>query len=180
MKDDGIRGDPYEGVIEIKNYPPGSTYIPSIRHTMNYRNIHLPRFYSTTCGNIYSLFCVSSYHIPNPFEFKMDELIQNFGTYCLFVKDNPRFLNLMEQKLNSLNEKYHHGFVDYYDEKNANGKITVFQKRNKFRYQNEFRFYVDSDRTTAFDFEIGSLKDIAEIWTTEEIMTLQLISAGKR
>lgn len=59
IEDKELRGDSYEGVNEIKNYGPGSFFIPSINHTVNYQAIHLPIAFKEVWGNIYCLFCLS-------------------------------------------------------------------------------------------------------------------------
>jgi len=174
FEDAELRGDLYEGISKIKNYPPGTFEIPALNFKGNYINIHLKTAYEEVLGNIYSLYCISSFAIPKPFEFSIDERVAGFGTHCLMVKDNRAFLNRMEKALQKQNLKYRHGFVTYYDRYKINGDVTLFQKPKEFEYQNEFRFYAATNNTTPLILNVGSLKNISQIVSMEDIMTLRL------
>jgi hypothetical protein len=170
IEDDKLRGDKYEGISSIKNYPSGQFEIPSIGYKGNYISIHIRETYPEVLGNIYSLYCISSKGWRNPLDFRIDQKVKKFGSHCLMVKDNKRFLNLIETRLKKLKLKYHHGFVDYYDKDSVNRKINLFEKPSEFNYQKEFRFYVERESTEPFIFSIGSLESIAEIQPADIIV----------
>ena len=176
IEDEELRGDKYEGVNRIWNLPSGEFEIPSIKRKVKYISMHLKENYKNVLGNIYSIYCISSYGFPSPNDFLIDKKVERFGSHFLMVKDNQRFLQLIEDKLNLLGLKFDHDFVRYYDKKSINGQITLFQKPNEFEYQKEFRIYVDSALLTPLVFKIGSLKNIAEVHKTELIHELKLIS----
>lgn len=176
FEDAELRGDLYEGISKIKNYPPGTFEIPTLNFKGDYINIHLKTAYNEVLGNIYSLYCISSFAISRPFEFSIDERVAGFGTHCLMVKNNRAFLNRIEKALQKQNLKYRHGFVTYYDRYKINGDVTLFQKPNEFEYQYEFRFYAATNKVTPLIINIGSLKNIAQIVPISEIMTLRLTS----
>jgi hypothetical protein len=175
FEDAELRGDKYEGISKIKNYPPGTFEIPALNFKGNYINIHLKTAFKEVLGNIYSLYCISSFTIPKPFEFSIDERVAGFGTHCLMIKNNIAFLSRIEKTLQKQNLKYRHGFVTYYDRYKINGEVTLFQKPHEFCYQNEFRFYAETNNTNPLKINIGSLKDIAQIAPTSEIITLRLV-----
>jgi hypothetical protein len=170
IEDGELRGDNYEGVVSIKNYPPGKIETPSIGYKGNYISLHLKQTHGQVFGNIYSLYCVSSYGWQSPLDFKIDEKIKRFGTHCLLVKDARKFISLIENKINQSNLKLVHGFVDYYDSKKVNRRIHLFEKPFQFEYQKEFRFYVERESIDPFVFSIGNLTDICEIHTTETVI----------
>jgi hypothetical protein len=174
-EDAELRGDKYEGVSELINYPRGIFEIPSINFKGNYLNIHLRKGYERTLGNIYSLYCISSFTIDNPFDFTIDERVRGFGTHCLMILDNVSFLNRIEEALQKSNYKYHHNFIEYYDRYEKNGIIDVFDKQNTFAYQKEFRIYVESVSNEPLVLKVGSLKDIAQVITVEEVMAFKLV-----
>lgn len=176
IEDGELRGDKYEGVSRINNYLPGKFEIPSIDYKGNYNAFHLIESYENVLGNIYSLYCVSSHGWKNPLDFKIDEKIKRFGSHCLVIKDNQKFLSLIETKLKELNVKFRHGFVEYYNKNTVNKKISLFEKPMNFEYQKEFRFYVERYSIEPFVFNIGSLANIAELYPSELIvdeLTLQ-------
>lgn len=175
MEDDELRGDRYEGVSKIKNYPPGQFKIPAINFKGNYLSLQIREAYDTVVGNIFSLYCISSHGWDNPNDFKIDEKIKKFGSHCLVVKDNVKFLSLIEKKLKELKVKFSHGFVNYYDKDKVDREITLFEKPLEFEYQKEFRFYVARKSDKPFVFSIGSLTDIAVIYNSKDIVdTLEL------
>jgi hypothetical protein len=176
IEDAELRGDNYEGISQIKNYPPGDFEISAINFKGKYINIHLKNAVKQVFGNIYSLYCISSFAIPNPLEFSIDKRVNGFGSHCLMVKDNVEFLNRIEKALQKMDVIYCHGFVSYYDRYTINGEVTAFQKPNEFAYQNEFRIYVDSNADEPLALKIGNLKNIAQIVSTSEILGLKLVS----
>ena len=180
VEDNGLRGDKYEGVSSIKNYPSGQFEIPSIGYKGNYLSIHIRETYPEVLGNIYSLYCISSKGWTNPLDFKIDQKVKGFGSHCLIVKDNKKFFQLIEKGLQKLRVKYYHGFVDYYDKNSVNRTINVFEKPAEFEYQKEFRFYVMRESTEPLIFNIGSLENIAEIQPTSIIVDeLKLLPTNK-
>ena len=174
IEDKELRGDSYEGVNEIRNYGPGSFFIPSINHTVNYQAIHLPIAFSEVWGNIYCLYCLSPQTTPEMLDFKMDNRVKNFGSYCLMIKDPEKFMSLMEDKFRFLNHKFYMDFVEYYDKNFFNGTLSVFDKPNEFKYQKEFRCYIERDGIDPVIFHLGSLKNFSEIFTTEQIISIEL------
>lgn len=179
IEDAELRGDKYEGISQIKNYPPGDFEISAINFKGKYISLHLKNAFEEVRGNIYSLYCISSFAIPNPSEFSIDERVKGFGSYCLMVKDNQGFLDRIEKALQERNLKYRHGFVSYYDRYTINGAVTLFQKPKEFVYQNEFRIYVESNAIEPIVLQIGSLKSIAQIVPTSEIIALQLVAENE-
>lgn len=179
-EDNFTRGDIYEGVSRLKNYPPGEFEIKELNYRGKYESLHLRESFQEVLGNIYSLYCVSSFHIENPFEFHIDLRNLNFGSQCLFIKNNPEFLLRVENKLKMLGLRYRHGFVDYYNKFDKVGDITLFEKPMEYSYQNEFRFYVERKSTMPFNIEIGNLSDIAEVYSAEQMVNSLELKYNKR
>lgn len=176
VEDAELRGDKYEGAIEVLNFPAGDFEIPVLNFKGKYISLHARKVFEEALGNIYSLYCISSFATPNPRDFIIDKRIKNFGTHCLMIENIEEFLYRIETALKKRNFKYNHGFVSYYDRFIINGPINLFQKPKEFEYQNEFRFYVQSDIIEPIILNIGSLVDIAQIIPTENFLSLKLIS----
>ncbi|MCG9791216.1 hypothetical protein [Flavobacterium algicola] len=175
IEDGELRGDKYEGISKITNLPPGQFEIPSLNFKGNYLALQYRESYDIVLGNIFSLYCISSHGWNNPNDFKIDEKIKNFGSHCLVITDNAKFLSLIEEKLIELKVKFRHNFIKYYDKDKVNRTISLFEKPLEFEYQKEFRFYVERKSEKPFSFSIGSLKDIAEIYIAIDIVnTLKL------
>jgi hypothetical protein len=176
VEDAELRGDKYEGITEILNFPNGEFEIPALNFKGQYISIHLKNSFQEVTGNIYSLYCISSFHITNPIGFKIDGRVVNFGKYCLVINDLQIFLDRVKRALQQLGLKYTIDFVSYYDKSKKNGKVTLFEKSNEFSYQNEFRIYVPSNSTDAMILNIGSMADIAQIVPVSDILESEVIS----
>jgi len=172
LEDEELRGDSYEGVSSILNIPAGDIEIPSLNFKGKYHSLHLRGSREKITGNVFCLYCISSYGFNNPEDIKVDEKVKLFGSHVLFIKDKQEFLNRVENKLKSLNLKYNYNFVEYYDKDKINGTVHLFQKPLEFEYQKEFRFYVEKDEIEPISFSIGSLENIAEIHEIQTIDTL--------
>lgn len=170
LEDNELRGDPYEGVSKIHNFGPGEFEIPKLNYKGNFVHIHLRESYENVYGNIYSLYCISSHGWEHPDDFYIDQKIKDFGTHCLMVKDNQAFLEMIKNRLKELEVPFEHGFVEYYDKQVENREISLFEKPLEFEYQKEFRIYAYRKETTPFQLSIGSLKNIGEIYLTNQIV----------
>ena len=177
IEDNELRGDQYEGVSEIRNYKNGQFRIESLNHTVNFISMHLSKSYPEVYGNIYSLYCISSHGWADPRDFNIDRKIKRFGTHCLMIKDNRKFLYLLKQKLDLIKLKYRFGFVEYYNKNEINGKISVLEKPLEFEYQKEFRLYVERNASDSLQFSIGSMKKISEVFLTDDIVKGLKLSA---
>ena len=65
LEDGELRGDIYEGVSSIKNYPAGQFETPALNHKGNYLALQLRQSYETVLGNIYSLYCTEIFFLKN-------------------------------------------------------------------------------------------------------------------
>lgn len=174
-EDNSLRGDGYEGVLKIANYGEGEFEIKKLNYKGKFLRLHIAEKSEIVLGNIYSLYCVSSRTIPDPRNFKIDERVKDFGDYCLMVKNNSEFLRRINSAMQKMKLKYDADFVEYYDKSVFCGDIHLFQKPDIFKYQNEFRFYVERDSANPLIVRIGNLEDIAAIMQTNDIVeTLRL------
>jgi hypothetical protein len=172
--EDKFRGDNYEGASYIHNLPPGQFNIviggKPIDSGFNYFSLHIKETYENTLGNIFSLYCLSSKTLCGDTPVTIDKRIKDFGDTALLIKDNQKFLTLIEKALNKKRVKYFHGLVEYYDRHMYTGKVDIFNKPLEYAYQNEFRIYIRRRSKEPFKLQIGSLKGIAEIYPSNEFI----------
>lgn len=174
IEDKELRGDQYEGASKIINSLPGKFRVPNIDREFNYQKVHVLESFEEVLGNIYSLYCISSYGFPNPLDFELDQSNKRFGTHCVMIKDNQYFLDALESELIKQGLKFKHGLVNYYDKEMKNGNVTLFEKPLEFEYQKEFRFYVENDLLEPIILKLGSLKEVAELITMEDALSIRL------
>lgn len=178
IEDNNLRGDSFEGIFKIWNLPPGQFEIPQLNHKGNYLRMHITQSYQNVLGNIYSLYCISSYGFENPDSFSIDNRMKDFGSHFVFIKDLPEFFPLLKASLTLTGCKFFHGFVEYFDKNSINGHISVFQKPMEYEYQKEFRFFIERETTDPLIFSIGNLSHIAEIFKSELASEIKLSKNG--
>ncbi len=172
--EDKFRGDIYEGASFIRNYPPGQFKMSiagkQIDKEFNFLKLHIKESYEKTLGNIYSLFCLSSKILKGDKPIYLDKRLKDFGQYAILIKDNPRFLELIKNALKKKKIVYKLGLVEYYDKNIYTGSVDVFNKPLEYSYQNEYRIYLRRRSDEPFIFRIGSLKNIAEIYSANDFI----------
>lgn len=174
VEDRELRGDKYEGASKIVNSLPGTFRIPGIDQDFRYEKVQYVMAHEEILGNIYSLYCVSSFGFPNPVKFRIDKRMRRFGSHGLLIKDNAYFLERITDELQTNGLKFHHGFVHYYDKEKVSKDLTLFEKPMEFEYQKEFRFYVENDEIRPIKIQLGSLKNYAEVYSSKELLQLKL------
>jgi len=178
LEDRNLRGDNYEGTYRIINYPGESEITLTISETgqaipLKTSNLHFREFYSDLKGNIYCLTAVTVQEVVQSRSLKLDLRLSEFGSHFLLVKDNQRFYDMLIDSFVKNNLKVQTGFVKYYDKKKINGELDLFHKPNEFGYQKEFRILIQNQEIAPIKFQIGSLKDIADIYETKDLGTLE-------
>lgn len=176
IEDGQLRGDNYEGVTKIWNLPAGQFQIPEIDFKGNYISMHLSESYTKILGNIYSLYCISSHGFEGPSDVKLDSRVSQFGTHGVIIKNLPAFFSRIETSAKLLGYSLKHDFVEYYKKMGVNKEISIFEKPDDFSYQKEFRFFIHQNNQLPIKFQIGCLKDIAEMVTIDVLMNLTLKS----
>lgn len=115
--------------------------------------------------------------------------IKKFGDYALWIKHMDQFINRIQLAASKSYYNITNGKVNYYDDseevsiegmRSVSDKGTyAFAKRKKYKYQNEYRFVINTklDEIPNEDHLILDIGDISDI--TQKIKTQDLIN-GKR
>jgi hypothetical protein len=176
LEDSYLRGDSYEGTFKITNYPPDSKitlYLPDKKEIeLKTAKLHLREFYTDIKGNIYCLTAITREEIIKLETLKLDLKNSRFGTHFLLIKDNQQFFDRLMKGFENEKLSIKTGFVKYYDKHLINGELDLFHKSKEFEYQKEFRIIVKNDMQNPIKFQIGSLKEISEIFETKDLETL--------
>ena len=168
---DGI-GDIYEGAIEVKNIKNGKTTFktPNNTITVNNTNLQFRKHQKGHVGNIFSTYAISNLLLNRKSIHKIDKIMMKFGSHCLIIKDVNQFLNSITNKLTELGIENSHNIVKYKNLKKNNHQLSLFNKTHLLSYQKEHRIIAYTKNDSALKFNIGSIENYAEIFTTEEII----------
>lgn len=80
----------------------------------------------------------------------------------------------MKRKVAHEGGRLFYGPVDYLEFANYTGELTPFNKDERFKYQKEWRYYIDrkaNAKDDAFSYDLGDLSDI-----TSEVMDINSMS----
>lgn len=176
LEDDLLRGDSYEGTFRITNFPPGSEItvkLPNCQEIeLTTANLHLREFYTDIRGNMYCLTALTREEVMNLGTLKLDPKNARFGSHFLLVRNNKQFFDRLIAGFEKENLKIFKDFVKYYDKRSINAELDIFHKSNEFEYQKEFRIIIKNEGQNPIKIQIGSLKEISQIFETKDLETL--------
>jgi hypothetical protein len=170
--EDEKRGDFFESVRKLQYTEKGLFQVkpandPSAEwKSLNSFNVLFKEFFKEPLGN---LFCMSAFKIKPQNEistFNINEKFFDFK-YCLLILRQDIFMERLRHALDNLEFKTHMDLVEYTDLHKYSGTKTLFQKDNKYNWQEEFRivFYTNKyEMKDPYEFSIGNIEDISEIY----------------
>lgn len=175
IEDNDLRGDPDEHAFKYTQSTPGSILtITPIEGEYKGKSIPirlnkgtLKQYADSAWGNIFCFYSIRLTDKPIGHEFTINSRCSKFGASCLFILDVNEFLVRLDSAMSLLNLNGIRDFVTYHDMSNFNGERNVFQKDKRFDYQQEFRLFFKHDLLEPIHFNIGSLKDIATVYSSD-------------
>ena len=123
------------------------------------------------------------------YQFTEEQLkkMPNFGDSVLIIKNGDEFVNRVKKALLDAGYGFTRDHVQYYAFNNVehfkqvqgdNSRIA-FWKREKYSYQQEYRFLIYDFVDDYLSVEIGDISDITELLKTEELLNTYLITRFK-
>jgi hypothetical protein len=177
IEDNNLRGDTLEGShyieqgdflkLKIKD-----KWIEFNRGVQDF-NCQLYLDYDNVNGNIYSLYTLRMPVVSD--KIIIDKKNLEFGDTFLLISYVDKFMSRVREQLDKENLKYKYGFVKYYYNKTFTGTAGVFHKSDKYAYQEEFRFFIETSGQGPLAFKIGSIKDISKVFNIEDLLDISII-----
>lgn len=164
IKYDSYRTDPHEG-LEFRMKANVSAKLT----TPPFQNISFndPKGNINVYQNRYThLYCL--YHIPRYLNenFKIDMGMTLFGEYALIITKPKIFL---ERLMAKMEQPFDMDYVNYYSEEKE--IYSVFDKRERFSYQNEFRIVTNIKEGNFI--HIGNIKDITVLVKSSKLQSFE-------
>lgn len=116
-------------------------------------------------GNVYCTYGVRLNHFnEKPFLHIVPTAVtRRFGDTMVLIGKPTEFLNRIQARLAKLGHSFESRFVQYYNDKEIDGVVNPFQKRNILSHQSEYRIFVVNNIDKPIKITIGSIEDIAQI-----------------
>lgn len=169
-KEGDFRNDPLEGIRNFHSFRPVKVTMipvsnkekePIVIHPENIKYWEKPE---KILGNICSFYGITTKDFINNELIPIDEKMKEFGTHFILIKNFDEFINRINKAIeNSTRTTWYYGFVKYFNEGNHVGEVNLFKKRSRFKYQKEFRLYLESKSDKPLFIKIGNIEDIASI-----------------
>lgn len=184
--DDSGRADKHEGVIGWFQPNQGKFTINDMditgdlagpiemqREWLNYRNlfcVHAAHTGDIDLGNL------SAQNVEDlRKQLELSEDCQKLGRFAVVIKNIPEFMNRIESTVEQKGYRLSRGPVKYYDPDTFHGNFSdweaVFRKRMEYRYQQEYRFVIDTLVIGDWPIvlEIGDIQDITTCFCASKI-----------
>jgi len=154
-------GDPIEtwnSEEELKQKLDATQWSDPLEHGIN-----LKMFYSNNNANIFSLYavCPSNISYTSGCYLVSPRFLEEFNNhrFVLFI-DPDAIFSKIQAEITKLGKQPEKGLVSYYplDEK-LRKDLTLFDKPNKYEYQNEFRLVFKNENAVQQIFTIGPIND---------------------
>ena len=140
---------------------------------MNYRNLFC--VHAAHTGDI-DLDSLSAHNVENlRKQLKLSEDFRKLGRFAVVIRNIPEFIKRIESAVEQKGYRLSRGLVKYYDPDTFHGSFSdweaVFRKRREYRYQQEYRFIID---TLAIEdwpivLEMGNIRDITSYFYASKI-----------
>jgi len=127
-------------------------------------------------GKVFSLYAITEKEHTVP-DFGFDNRLLKFGDKLLLITNTKIFIERLIKQINSKKLHFDLGYVRYYDKNLYSGNLDPFHKPDLLKYQNEFRVYIQSKDQLPSKVEIGSIKNITQLFDISEIQKLKVVSA---
>lgn len=124
------------------------------------------RFNNEPFGNVFCMYGLSINHFQEKpfFHIVPINITGKFGDTTVLIRYPREFINRINyQPIKLGRPSCESRFVKYYDEKELDGDINVFYKRNIYSPQSEYRLFVENTENEPLIISIGSIEDIARI-----------------
>lgn len=123
--------------------------------------------------HIFCMYAITDKHLKKQPISYIDKRCLEFGDSVLVITDGTEFLRRIVDKHKTLGGKITSDLVAYVSYDGYSGEMGPFKKFDYHSHQSEYRLVYESKNIdVAYDYVIGSLEDIAEIYSSNEINEL--------
>ncbi len=167
-------GDSAEGMDEITQKPDITLFIPKLNFEWKIKTAETfavgrckPNLHIYCLTGITDSYCQAKANankqvLLNPCDFG------KFGDTVCVIKSTAEFHKRFEKACQSLGYKLvGPEKVIYYNYTDYSGVLSPIHKRDKYRHQEEFRYFVESDDENPICVKLGSLDDIADLYSID-------------
>lgn len=141
----------------------------------NIQNMVYKEHISEPIGNLYCLFDYEPENYEKDKWYILDERLKAFGSHFLLIHNSLEFAERIRKALNELSIEFSSGKIEYKDFSKYSGKKNLFQKSLDYSYQKEVRMLLNTGLNIPFEFSIGNIEDIAQIFSSDH---LKFMKAG--
>ena len=169
IKDGNVRGDERESAFNFEYIGDSKMKFKPVNDAagqwkaVDSHNVLFIEHYNNPLGN---LFCMTK--LPFTVEKEVEEVAidkdyERFGTYFLLVTDQKQFLERIRKAAKDQDIPIGYRTIEYLNLSRYTGKKSIFQKDIKYKWQSEFRIFLNRLSDKPYTLEIGNIGDISII-----------------
>jgi len=165
IEDQGLRGDPFDCVAEVKRGPKVTIPVQNGKELV-LEGEWVIRFHPPEPEKI-NIYCM---YALRPFSgtCAVDERNYRFGSFALILLNRPEFMRRIETTVKDQKIPCNANLVEYVDNSHI-GKVGPFRKLKKFEYQSEWRLVCYNGPGGPRKIRIGNIRDISIILRSDQI-----------
>lgn len=174
------RGDSLEGVVHLENYTDTSEFTVTIENrTTGKKILRQPQklaiqYKDLSAGNLYCMYCIRESDLIQGERFRISPKMKDFGTHFLLIFNPHKFMDKVERCFQENKKSFMARPVEYYEQNNYNGPLSLFHKKHDLSYQKEFRIVTRNSKSEPIVMKIGSIKDISEVFETDKLIEIEM------
>jgi len=171
------RQDKHEGISEIKQIDWMRLEVESGKYlemSKEKGNLLSGQFRSGSKDHIGNIYCMTALTDQLALTAnKLDPRMIEFGEKMLIITDTDKFLKRLSHALERTKLNCRYGFVEYYDESEYSGELSILNKPIRFKHQNEWRIHIETEENEPYKLYLGNLEDISTVLDSNSINTLR-------
>lgn len=166
IEEDEVRGDPFDGVSEVRRGRNGTAKLGGDRNQQLRITNWVLRIHPLEPEKI-NIFCMCAVR-PSVGRSPVDEKNLQFGDYAVLFEKPQEFIDRVASGLEPQGIRGKAGLVQYVDE-DYEGEWGPLRKLRGFEYQSEWRLVCYDGPGNVRELRIGSLADICAIMDSAEV-----------
>lgn len=168
LEGDEERGDPLEGTLHLLQASHAQILIGDAQKAVPLQALIGQIKISDANAEAYNIYCMFAL-TETSHEHLTGEAVRGLGNYAAVVTDGDAFLGRVRHKLIQDGLPFQHGLVSYVNVNRHHGAFGPFTKPDRHVHQSEFRIFVQSNRKSPLELEVGDLSDIVHVFPADEL-----------
>lgn len=181
IEDGNVRGDKWEAVYKSQFIGEATIRVREADNpnaqwkNMDSDNVQTRVSNPNALGNLFCMSRIQIFPTATITTIYLDETLRGFGRYYLLVTNQNEFFRRIREAISKQKITAEAHQIEYLDLGRHTGDKTLFQKDQQYSWQQEFRIFFRTELAEDFQFTIGPIGDISEIYDWDKNQGFEII-----